>query len=263
MASPSEPTAGAAGAAGKLLVGRTAFVTGGTRGIGWQVAQTLAAHGASVALGGKDAEATAARAAELAEAHGVPTLALAGDLADAAAIPAFFQTVFKTWKRLDVLVNNAGILEDALLGMITPELVDRVLSINTRAAILTLQGAARLMTRAKSGSIINISSIIGTDGNEGQAVYGASKAALLGLTLSASKELAPSGIRVNAVAPGYIETDMIKHLPAEVHAQRMAQIGMKRIGTPADIANAVLFLASDLSAYVTGQVLGVDGGMRI
>lgn len=245
------------------LSGRCAFITGSTRGIGWAVAQTLAANGCAVAVHGRELEVAQARADELARAHGVPTLALAGDLADAAAITGFYQALFKTWKRLDVLVNNAGVLEDALLGMITPELLDRVLGINTRAAILSLQGAARLMTRAKRGSIINISSIIGVEGNEGQAVYGASKAALLGLTSSAAKELAPSGIRVNAVAPGYIETDMIKHLPAEVHATRMGQIGMGRIGAPQDIANAVLFLAGDLSAYVTGQVLGVDGGMRI
>lgn len=245
------------------LSGRCAFITGSTRGIGWAVAQKLAANGCAVAVHGRDLETATARAAELAQAHGVPTLALAGDLAEAAAISGFYQAIFKAWKRLDVLVNNAGILEDALLGMITPELLDRVLGINTRAAILSLQGAARLMSRARSGSIINVSSIIGVEGNEGQAVYGASKAALLGLTFSAAKELAPAKIRVNAVAPGYIETDMIKHLPAEVHAQRMAQIGMGRIGTPDDIANAVLFLASDLSAYVTGQVLGVDGGMRI
>ncbi|MEZ4362726.1 MAG: 3-oxoacyl-ACP reductase family protein [Kofleriaceae bacterium] len=254
MASPSD---------GKLLAGRCAFVTGSTRGIGWEIARTLAAHGASVALNGRDADAVEARAHELTKEHGGQALALPGDVADAAAVTRCYQTVFKTWKRLDVLVNNAGILEDALLGMITPELVDRVLGVNTKGAILHLQGAARLMTRAKAGSIINLSSIIGTMGNEGQAVYGASKAALLGLTRSAAKELAPVGIRVNAIAPGYIETDMIKHLPAEVHALRLSQIGMGRIGTPADIANVALFLASDLSAYVTGQVLGVDGGMRI
>lgn len=245
------------------LAGRCAFVTGSSRGIGWEVARVLAAHGCAVALHGRDAAVVQARAEELAKEHGVATLALAGDLGDPAVIPGFFQAIFKAWKRLDVLVNNAGVLEDALLGMITPELLDRVLGVNTRAAVLVLQGAARLMTRAKAGSIINMSSIIGTEGNEGQAVYGASKAALIGLTLSAAKELAPQRIRVNAVAPGYIETDMIKHLPPEVHAQRLGQIGMGRIGTPADIANAVLFLASDLSAYVTGQVLGVDGGMRI
>jgi 3-oxoacyl-[acyl-carrier protein] reductase len=248
---------------GKLLVGRHAFVTGSTRGIGWQVARTLASHGAAIALNGRDPAQVFARAEELGAEFGVATLALAGDVAEAAAVTGFYQAIFKAWKRLDVLVNNAGILEDALLGMITPELVDRVLGINTKGAILNLQGAARLMTRAKAGSIINLSSIIGVTGNEGQAVYGASKAALLGLTLSAAKELAPTGIRVNAVAPGYIETDMIKHLPAEVHALRLSQIGMRRIGQPEDIANVVLFLASDLSSYVTGQVLGVDGGMRI
>lgn len=245
------------------LSGRCAFVTGSTRGIGWAVAQKLAENGCAVAVHGRSVETATERAEGLAKVYGVPTLALAGDLAEASAIAGLYQTIFKAWKRLDVLVNNAGVLEDALLGMITPELVDRVLGINTRAAILNLQGAARLMTRAKSGSIINISSIIGVEGNEGQAVYGASKAALIGLTLSAAKELAPAKIRVNAVAPGYIETDMIKHLPPEVHAARMGQIGMGRIGTPDDIANGVLFLASDLSAYVTGQVLGVDGGMRI
>jgi 3-oxoacyl-[acyl-carrier protein] reductase len=250
MASPSD---------GKLLAERCAFVTGSTRGIGWQVARTLAAHGCAVAINGRDPRAVTDRAAELAAEFGVATLALPGDVANAAEVSGFYQA----WKRLDVLVNNAGILEDALLGMITPELIDRVLAVNTKGAILNLQGAARLMTRAKAGSIINLSSIIGTMGNEGQSVYGASKAALLGLTRSAAKELAPMGIRVNAVAPGYIETDMIKHLSAEVHAMRLSQIGMGRIGTPADIANSVLFLASDLSTYVTGQVLGVDGGMRI
>jgi 3-oxoacyl-[acyl-carrier protein] reductase len=248
---------------GTALTGRFALVTGSTRGIGWEVVRVLAAHGCGVAINGRDVQAVTARAAEISTTFGVPTLQVPGDVADAAAVGGFYQAIFKAWKRLDILVNNAGILEDALLGMITPELVDRVLGVNTKGAILNLQGAARLMARAKSGSIINLSSIIGTMGNEGQAVYGASKAALLGLTRSAAKELAPSGIRVNAVAPGYIETDMIKHLSPEVHAQRLAQIGMGRIGAPLDIANVVLFLACDLSSYVTGQVLGVDGGMRL
>jgi 3-oxoacyl-[acyl-carrier protein] reductase len=248
---------------GTALTGRFALVTGSTRGIGWEVVRVLAAQGCGVAINGRDAKAVAARAAEISATFEVPTLELPGDVADAAAVSGFYQAIFKAWKRLDILVNNAGILEDALLGMITPELVDRVLGVNTKGAILNLQGAARLMARAKAGSIINLSSIIGTMGNEGQAVYGASKAALLGLTRSAAKELAPSGIRVNAVAPGYIETDMIKHLSPEVHAQRLAQIGMGRIGAPSDIANVVLFLACDLSSYVTGQVLGVDGGMRL
>jgi len=249
---------------GPLLAGRTAFVTGSSRGIGWEVARTLAAHGADVAINGHShPDQLAAQAGGLAQEFGVRTLSLAGNVADPEVVKGFYQALFKAWKRLDIMVNNAGVLEDALLGMITPELVDRVLGVNAKGAIYNLQGAARLMSRHKAGSIVNVSSIIGTHGNEGQAVYGASKAALLGLTRSAAKELAPTGIRVNAVAPGYIDTDMIRSLPPEVHAQRLAQIGMGRIGTPEDVARVVLFLASDLSTYVTGQVIGVDGGMRI
>lgn len=248
----------------RLLTGRTAFVTGSARGIGWEVADTLAQLGCDVAINGRsDPAGLAVRAEELAARHGVRTLALPGDVSDPAAVRGFYQAIFKAWKRLDVLVNNAGVLEDALLGMISDELVDRVIDVNTKGAIHALQGAARLMTRAKSGSIVNMSSIVGVRGNEGQAVYAASKAALVGLTLSASRELAPMGIRVNAITPGYIDTDMIQRIPPAVHAQRLGQIGLGRIGTPADVARVVAFLASDLSSYVTGQVIGVDGGMRL
>ncbi len=248
----------------RLLAGKTAFVTGASRGIGLEVATTLAALGADVALGGvRDPDGLARTAADLAARHGVRTLALPGDVADPAAVKACYQAIFKAWKQLDVLVNNAGILEGALIGMISDELIDRVLGTNTRGAIHHLQGAARLMARAKRGAIINVSSIIGVRGDEGQAVYAASKAAVIGLTLAAAKELAPQGIRVNAVAPGYIETDMIKGLAPEVHARRLAQIGLGRVGTAADVANLIAFLASDLAAYVTGQVIGVDGGMRL
>jgi len=249
---------------GPLLAGRTAFVTGSARGIGWEVARTLAAHGADVAINGRsDPDALDRQAGSLTAEFGVRALALAGDVADPAVVGGFYQRLFKEWKRLDVLVNNAGVLEGAVLGMITPELVDRVLAVNTKGAIYNLQGAARLMGRRKAGSIVNVSSIIATHGDDGQAVYGASKAALLGLTRSAAKELAPQGIRVNAVAPGYIATDMIASVPPAVHQQRLAAIGMGRIGTPEDVARVVLFLASDLSTYVTGQVIGVDGGLRI
>jgi 3-oxoacyl-[acyl-carrier protein] reductase len=248
----------------KLVRGKSAFVTGGSRGIGWEVARTLAAHGADVAINGRrDPHELERKAAELAEQFGVRTLAIAGDVSDPECVKGFYQTIFKAWSRLDILVNNAGVLEDALLGMITSDLIGRVIDVNTKGSIYNLQGAARLMARARSGSIINMTSIIGVRGNEGQVVYGASKAALIGLTCSAAKELAPQGIRVNAVAPGFIDTEMIRHLSPEMHARRLGQIGMGRIGTPQDVAKAVLFFASDLSAYVTGQVLGVDGGMRI
>ncbi len=247
-----------------LLAGKTSFVTGGARGIGWEVAQTLAAHGSNVAIGGvSDPDLLAAKAAQLASDHGVRAIGLPGDVANPEVVAGHYRTIFTTWKRLDVLVNSAGVLEDALLGMIGPALVDRVLDVNTKGTIYNVQGAARLMGRTGGGSIINITSIIGTHGNDGQVVYGASKAALLGVTWSAAKELAAKQIRVNAVAPGYIDTDMIRQLPAEVHAARLGQIGFGRIGTPEDVAKVVLFLASEMAGYVTGQILGVDGGMRI
>jgi 3-oxoacyl-[acyl-carrier protein] reductase len=247
-----------------LLEGKIALVTGASRGIGWAIAELFASHGAHLALGCRDDRSDlAARAATLAEKHGVEAIALPGDVADPTVVSGFYQTIFKRWKRLDILVNNAGILEDALLGMIAPEMVDRVLAVNTKGSLYNLQGAARLMTRGRSGSIINLTSIIGTHGNEGQVVYAASKAAIIGMTLSAAKELAPHGIRVNAIAPGYIDTDMTRQLAADKQAQRLAQIGMGRVGDPQDVAYAALYLAADWSRYVTGQILGVDGGMRI
>jgi len=250
--------------ASEELRGRTAFVTGSTRGIGRASAEALAAMGADVVVNGwSSPEAAQDVAAGLADRYGVRTLALPGDVSDPDAVGAMFRTIFQEFGQLDVLVNNAGVLEDALLGMIGPELVDRVLGVNTRGPIYALQAAARLMTRRGRGSIVNVSSIVGVQGNEGQAVYGASKAAVIGLTRSASRELAPRGIRVNAVAPGYIETDMIRRLPPEVHELRVSQIGMGRVGTAEDVAQVIAFLASDRSAYVTGQVLGVDGGMHL
>ena len=246
------------------LRGRTALVTGSTRGIGRASADLLASLGADVAVNGcQSDEAVQEIAAGIADRHQVRTLALPGDVSDPEVVASMYRTLFSEFRQLDVLVNNAGILRDALLGMIGPELVERVLGVNAKGAIYVLQGAARLMTRAGRGSIINVSSIVGVQGNEGQTVYGASKAAVIGLTRSAARELAPKGIRVNAIAPGYIETDMISRLPPEVRALRESQIGLARVGTPDDIARVVAFLATDLSAYVTGQVLGVDGGMHL
>ncbi len=185
------------------------------------------------------------------------------DVSDPAAVAHVYQQIFKTYGRLDALVNNAGILQDALLGMITPAVVERTLAVNLAGSLYNLQAAARLMSRKASGAIINVSSIIGVEGNVGQALYGSSKAGIIGLTKSAAKELAPKGIRVNAVAPGFIDTDMARQLPPEIFQQRVASVPMGRIGLPEDVAKVVLFLASDLASYVTGQVIGVDGGMVI
>jgi 3-oxoacyl-[acyl-carrier protein] reductase len=246
------------------LSGKVALVTGSTRGIGLAIAECLAAQGASIVVTGRsDAAAAQATADALNAQFSVETLALTGNVADPAAVGAMAQQVFKRFKRLDVLVNNAGVLRDGLIGMIRQDDIDNTLGTNLAGVINAIQSFTRLIERSGGGSIVNITSIIGVRGNVGQLVYGASKAGVIGATLSAAKELASKKIRVNAVAPGYIDTDMIRAIPAETHEERMKSIAMGRIGTPEDIARTVLYLASDLSTYVTGQVIGVDGGMLI
>ena len=246
------------------LDGKVALVTGSTRGIGWASARALAGAGASVVLNGAhDSDLLHQKTEALQKEFGVPCIGFLGSVSDHAAVQNCYMEIYRRFKRLDVLVNNAGVLSDALLGMIPAEMIGTVLSTNLTGSIYHLQEASRLMGRNKSGSIVNIASIIGRVGNEGQAVYGASKAGVIGLTLAAAKELAPRNIRVNAIAPGFIATDMVKALPEKKYAERLSSIKMKRIGQPEDVANAVLFFASDVSAYITGQVLGVDGGMLI
>ena len=246
------------------LKNKVAFITGSTRGIGLATARALARSGASIVLNGAHDENVLRRCAhEIQQEFGVECIGLLADAADASAVRACYAAIFQRFGRLDILVNNAGILRDALLGMASQEMIQEVFGANTLGSIYHLQEASRLMSRKQSGSIINISSIVGRTGNEGQSVYAASKAALLGLTYAAAKELAPINIRVNAIAPGFIRTEMTAALPESRYAERLASIKMGRIGEPDDVANAVLFFASDLSAYVTGQVLGVDGAMLI
>jgi len=198
-----------------MLAGKLALVTGSSRGIGWETARVFARSGATVILNGREPSRLETRRKELSAEAGREMYALAFDVSDAGTVRNAYQDIFKSYGRLDILVNNAGILQDALLGMIADEMIDRSFKVNAFGALYNLQAAARLMGRAGAGAIINVSSIIGTSGNEGQTLYGSTKAALIGLTRSAAKELAPKGIRVNAVAPGFIDTEMTRQLPIQ------------------------------------------------
>lgn len=246
------------------LSGRTALITGSSRGIGLAIAATLLDAGAHVVINARsEGDELAAAARSLSLAHAGRVSAIAADVAISGDAKRLVRGAFDVARRLDILVNNAGILRDGLIGMIADADIQAILQTNLVGLIHVTQAASRLMARSPSASIVNIASIIGRAGNRGQLVYGASKAGVIGATLSAAKELAAQNIRVNAVAPGFIRTRMIEHLKPEIYAERLASIAMKRIGEPQDVAGTVLFLASDLASYVTGQVIGVDGGMVI
>jgi len=247
-----------------LMEGRVAAVTGATRGIGLATARALARHGASVVMLGRSEESLQQAAALVRdEAPAARVDALVCDVAQPDSVRDAFQAIFKLHRKLHVLVANAGVLDDALIGMVTPAQIERVFSVNTYGVLYGAQYASRLIARSGGGSIVNVASIIGTHGNVGQAVYGGSKAAVIGITLSLAKELAPQNVRVNAIAPGFIDTDMARSIGPEKFAERVASIRMGRMGQPEEVADVALFLASDLSRYVTGQVIGVDGGMVI
>jgi 3-oxoacyl-[acyl-carrier protein] reductase len=247
-----------------MLKGKVCLITGSTRGIGWVTAREFARQGATVILNHRSsAELLEERSRELENEFQVTATGLIADVTDAAAVKSCYAEIFRRFKRLDVLVNNAGILQDALLGMITNEMMRTVIDTNLVGSLVHLQEASRLMARNRQGSVINVSSIIGRFGNDGQAVYAATKAAVIGMTMAAAKELAGKNVRVNAVAPGFIDTAMTRQLPPEKFQQRMAGIRMGRIGTAEEVAHVIVFLASEMSSYVTGQVVGVDGGMVI
>jgi 3-oxoacyl-[acyl-carrier protein] reductase len=244
------------------LQGKVALVTGATRGIGFAIAQKLAANGATVLVNGRSQQSLDSAIEKLADADCLCT-PLLFDVSQPNAVKEAFQQLFKQHKQLDILVNNAGILDDALLGMVSAKQLEESYQTNVFGPLYCAQYASRLMARKKSGSIINMASIVGSVGNAGQSVYAGTKSALIGMTQSMAKELAANNIRVNAIAPGFIDTDMARSLSETVFAQRVDSIAMKRIGTPEDVANVALFLASSLSSYVTGQIIGVDGGMLI
>lgn len=246
-----------------MLTGKVAIITGASKGIGRATALTFAQSGAELILNGRDSAALDTLSEEIQSLGGKAPIIYPYDVSDYASVKECFKNIKKNVGRLDILVNNAGVLEDALLGMITEKQIQDVLAINLQSVMYHMQFASRIMMKQRSGSIINISSIIGKHGNSGQVVYGASKAGVIGATMSAAKELAPNQIRVNAIAPGFINTEMVKKIPESKYKERLESIKMGKIGDPEDVANVALFLASELSSYVTGQTIGVDGGMVI
>ena len=240
-----------------------ALVTGGSRGIGRAICLELARQGAAVAVNYAGNEQAAQETVEACRALGVQAEAFRADVSDPAACESLIAQVKERFGRLDILVNNAGVTRDGLLMTAKPEDFDRVLDTNLKGAYFCMKAAAKLMMRQRYGRIVNLSSVVGLRGNAGQTNYSASKAGLIGLTKSLAKELASRNVTVNAVAPGFIATDMTAALPEAVRTEMCKTIPEGRAGQPEDVANAVAFFAAEQSSYLTGQVLCVDGGMAM
>lgn len=241
------------------LAGKTAFVTGSTRGIGLAIARALHAAGARVAVAGRLLERARAVAAELGEG----AVGVACDVTSAGEVQAAVAAAEQALGPIDILVNNAGLTRDNILLRLTDEDWDAVLDANLKGAFHTTRAVIKGMMKRRAGRIVNITSVVGLTGNKGQANYAASKAGLIGFTKSVAREYASRGVLANCVAPGFIATDMTAALPDDARATLLQDIALGRLGQPDDVAGAVLFLASDLAGYVTGQVLVVDGGMVI
>jgi 3-oxoacyl-[acyl-carrier protein] reductase len=241
------------------LTGKVAFVTGSTRGIGLAIARAMHGAGAKVAIVGRDAERARAVAAELGER----TTGVGCDVAVAEQVETALAVAESALGPIDLLVNNAGLTRDNILLRLTDADWDAVLDANLKGAFHTTRAVIKGMMKRRSGRIINVTSIVGLVGNKGQANYAASKAGLVGFTKSVAKEYAGRGILANCIAPGYIDTDMTSGLPDAAKATLLQDIALGRLGRPEDVAGAALFLASDLAAYITGQVLVVDGGMVV
>ncbi|MBP5199491.1 MAG: 3-oxoacyl-[acyl-carrier-protein] reductase [Schwartzia sp.] len=244
-----------------LLDGKCALVTGASRGIGRAVALKLASEGAKVALNFAGNEAAANEVRQEIEAMGGQAILVRADVADEAAVQEMVQRTADAFGRIDILVNNAGITRDGLLARMKEEDWDAVLSTNLKGVFLTTKAAAKLMMKQRAGRIVNMASVVGVTGNAGQANYSAAKAGVIGFTKTIARELASRGVTANAVAPGFIDTDMTSVLSDKAKEAALTGIPLGRMGTPEDIAAAVLFLVSDQSSYITGQVLHVDGGM--
>ncbi|WP_121609292.1 3-oxoacyl-[acyl-carrier-protein] reductase [Mesobacillus foraminis] len=243
------------------LEGKAVLVTGASRGIGREVALELAREGANVAINYAGSEAKAAEVAEEIKTMGREAIVIRADVSNPEAVDAMVKETIEVFGKLDILVNNAGITKDNLLMRMKESDWDDVININLKGVFLCTKAVTRQMMKQRSGRIINISSIVGVSGNAGQANYVAAKAGVIGLTKTTAKELATRGITVNAVAPGFITTDMTDKLNDDTKAEMLKQIPLGKLGEPSDVAKTVAFLASEDSRYMTGQTLHVDGGM--
>ena len=247
----------------KLLEGKTAIITGASRGIGKAVALEFARQGANIAFTDLRYDEIAQETEKEIAALGVKAKMFASNAADFAATNATVDEIVKEFGRVDILVNNAGITKDGLMMRMSEGQWDAVIGVNLKSAFNFIHACTPVMMKQRSGSIINMASVVGVHGNAGQSNYSASKAGMIGLAKSIAQELGSRGIRANAIAPGFIITDMTAGLPEEVKAEWAKKIPLRRGGTPEDVANIATFLASDMSSYVSGQVIQVDGGMNM
>ena len=243
--------------------GKTAVVTGGSRGIGRAICEELARGGANVVLCYAGRAEAAQETVSACEALGAKAMAVQCDVADEAQVKALMDAAVKAFGRIDILVNNAGVTRDGLLMMMKESDFDAVIDTNLKGTFLCMKAVSRIMMKQRCGRIVNLSSVVGLRGNAGQVNYAASKAGVIGMTKSLAKELAGRNITVNAVAPGFIDTDMTAVLPDKAKEAILSSIPMARLGAAEDVASAVAFLASDEAGYITGQVLAVDGGMSM
>ncbi|SFT74686.1 3-oxoacyl-[acyl-carrier-protein] reductase [Selenomonas sp. GACV-9] len=244
-----------------LLDGKVALVTGASRGIGRAIAIRLASEGAKVAINYAGNTAKAEEVKAEIEKNGGEAILVQADISSTEAVDAMVETVVEAFGQIDILVNNAGITRDGLLMRMKDEDFDAVINTNLKGVFYCTKAVSKLMMKKRSGRIINMASVVGLMGNAGQANYAAAKAGVIGFSKSAAKELAARGINVNVVAPGFIATDMTAAMTDKAKEATLAGIPLKRMGQPEDVANAVLFLASDHASYITGQIVNVDGGM--
>lgn len=244
-----------------MLKDKNVIITGATRGIGREIALTLAKNGANIAINYRNFNSELEVLINEIKSFGVDVLAIKCDVSVSDDVDNFVKEVKSHFKTIDVLVNNAGITKDGLILRMKEEDFDDVLDVNLKGTFNTTKFVSSIMVRQKCGKIINISSVVGIAGNSGQCNYAASKAGVIGFSKSVARELSSRNINVNVIAPGYINTDMTKNLPDKIKEEVIKSIPMKRIGEPKEVANLVLFLSSNLSDYITGQVINVDGGM--